>query len=134
MTVILTLSDGDGMLFNKRRQSRDRVLIENLMSLIGTKALYITAFSQKLFDSYSNVKIIDSPENLPEDAFFFVESLPLSPFCKKIEKMIIYRWNRSYPADLYLDTPPSKIGLKLTSTVDFEGHSHEKITREIYSS
>lgn len=132
MTVVLSLSEGDGMLFNKRRQSRDRVLIENLMSLIDDKILFITSFSEKLFESYSNVKIIDFPEEVPKEATFFIENLSLAPFKSKIEKMIIYRWNRRYPTDLYLDTPPNSIGLKLTSTMDFAGHSHEKITREIY--
>ena len=131
MTVVLSLSEGDGMLFNKRRQSRDRVLIENLMSLIDDKILFITSFSEKLFESYSNVKIIDSPEEVPKEATFFIENLSLAPFKNKIEKMIIYRWNRVYPSDEKFNCDLLR-DKKLVSSTDFKGNSHEKITEEIY--
>ena len=48
----------------------------------------------------------------------------------KITEIIVYRWNRDYPADLFLD-----IDLKdweLAETAEFAGNSHEKITREVY--
>ena len=33
MKLIVCLDDKNGMMFNKRRQSRDRVLIENVLEL-----------------------------------------------------------------------------------------------------
>lgn len=47
-----------------------------------------------------------------------------------IEGVILYRWNRDYPADLFLDFDASL--WKLRSTEDFAGSSHDKITEEIY--
>jgi len=48
----------------------------------------------------------------------------------RVEAVILYRWNRTYPADLRFDWTPSDFYLE--SAVEFPGNSHEKITREIY--
>ena len=132
MTVIVAISDGGGMLFNKRRQSRDRVLIDDLMSLSNGKTLYITEFSRKLFPVCEGVSIAEDVETLPKDALLFIENISLTGIADKITKMIIYKWNKKYPADLYLDVSPESLGLRLSSSVDFCGYSHDKITREIY--
>ncbi|MFR4122966.1 MAG: hypothetical protein ACLT0W_12285 [Clostridium sp.] len=44
--------------------------------------------------------------------------------------MILYKWNRVYPADQYFAMDLS--GWKLVETVEFPGSSHEKITEERY--
>ena len=49
-----------------------------------------------------------------------------------ISRLIIYNWNRRYPFDRQLDISPAKMGFKLVSVTEFEGSSHEKITKEIY--
>ena len=41
MKLIVCLDDNKGMMFNKRRQSRDRVLIENILELRKGEKLYI---------------------------------------------------------------------------------------------
>ena len=133
MTVTVCLCDKGGMLFNKRRQSRDSVLIKDFLSLNENEKIFISPFSEKLFLDFADLVTVS--ENPLADALggvLFAENLALSSVADKIDKMIVYRWNRSYPADFYLDTPPDKIGLKLLSSMDFEGSSHEKITREIW--
>ena len=132
MTVIVAISEGGGMLFNGRRQSRDRNLTEDVVNFVGQDSLYITKFSEKLFSDYGNVKVTDDPLSLPENAVFFAENFKISNVSKKITKMVIYKWNKKYPSDFYLDTSPSSLGLKLSSSVDFTGYSHDKITREVY--
>ena len=49
---------------------------------------------------------------------------------EKIEKIILYRWNRVYPADVHF--PIDFSGWKLVQAEEFAGSSHEKITEEIY--
>ena len=39
MTLIVCLDDNLGMMFNRRRQSRDRVLIAELMAHVGDRRL-----------------------------------------------------------------------------------------------
>ena len=47
MTVYLCLDDRGGLLFNKRRQSRDAVLLADMAAGLEGK-LYIDRFSEKL--------------------------------------------------------------------------------------
>ena len=48
------------------------------------------------------------------------------------EELLLYRWNRLYPADLTLNGTPVQWGYRLQDATDFAGTSHEKITRERY--
>jgi hypothetical protein len=122
------------MLFNNRRQSRDRVLIENVSKYVGDGVLFTNAFSSPLFDgsTISSIEVSDPLESAECDDFVFVENLSLKGVENKICEMVIYRWNRSYPADFFLDVLPRSIGLSLCESTEFRGSSHEKITREVY--
>jgi hypothetical protein len=134
MRVALCIDDKNGMLFNHRRQSRDRVLIADLLESVGEGRLYIGPFSQKLMESYGVETTVS--ENMlceaGESDLCFVEDMPLSDVAHRIDELIIYRWNRVYPADVYLDIDIEREGFRLTDTVEFEGSSHEKITKETY--
>ena len=48
----------------------------------------------------------------------------------QVDSVILYKWNRVYPADQYFAMDLS--GWKLVETVEFPGSSHEKITEERY--
>jgi hypothetical protein len=56
--------------------------------------------------------------------------MALLPVADRIEELVIYHWNRKYPADFKLDLPYKK--WKKQSKEEFAGFSHEKITKEIY--
>mgnify|MGYP003527575684 CR=1 FL=1 len=126
MKLIVCLDDKNGMMFNKRRQSRDRVLIENVLELCKGEKLYTNEYSSKLFPENS-VEVFDSIENVGNE-YCFAENFTVNE--ENIEEIIVYKWNRLYPADTYFNIDLA--GWNLTETVDFEGSSHEKITREIY--
>lgn len=132
MVVIICIDDQDGMLFNKRRQSRDVVLVEDIIKTVGDKRLLIDSFSENLFAAYDNVYIA---ENMLDEAingdFCFVENKDVSAYVGKIEKLIIYKWNRLYPSDFKFDETLLD-SFHMESTVDFKGNSHEKITKEVY--
>lgn len=126
MKLIVCLDDNNGMMFNKRRQSRDRVLIENVLEICKGEKLYTNDYSLPLFPENS-VEIFESIEEIG-NGYCFAENFTVNE--DDIEEIIVYKWNRVYPADVYFN-----IDLKnwsLTETVDFKGSSHEKITREIY--
>ena len=50
---------------------------------------------------------------------------------EKIEKVILFHWNRDYPADTYFTLDIS--GWTLEESEEIAGYSHEKITKEIYN-
>ena len=113
MQVIVCVDDNGGMMFNKRRQ------------------VYMSAYSAKLFSEDDRIVV---SENYLEEAsgedFCFVEKEPLKAFENEIKKLIIFKWNRVYPADQYLDIDPEK--MTKVQEEEFVGFSHEKITMEVY--
>lgn len=64
--------------------------------------------------------------------YCFVEDAPLAPFEKWIERIVIFRWNRTYPADRYFDLQLGSGQWHLVGTSEFAGHSHDLITMEVY--
>ena len=49
MTGIVCLDQEDGLLFNGRRQSRDRVVTEKILSITEGKPLWMSAYSRRIF-------------------------------------------------------------------------------------
>ena len=64
-----------------------------------------------------------------ENDLCFLEDENINLYKEKINELIIYKWNRKYPADFVFEMPE---GFVLTETAEFQGSSHEKITKEIY--
>ncbi len=134
MTVIVCISEGGGMLFNKRRQSRDALVILDIAKFVCEKTLFISDFSASLFESSTaSVIAVSNPlESADENDAVFIEDRELMPYVDKIQELVIYNWNRTYPADFLLDLKPEESGMTLVSEVEFAGKSHEKVTRLIW--
>lgn len=133
MILITCVDNNMGMLFNHRRQSQDRVLKERILKSASGKIIWMNHYSENQFKDFENYNI---DEHFLSKAacndICFVEDCSVAPFEQKIEKIILYKWNRDYPADFYFDIPLSEHGWKLISSEDFVGSSHDKITEEIY--
>lgn len=135
MIVIVCIDDNKGMMFNHRRQSRDIKVYEDIAAMVGENRLYMNEYSYKLFEGLSLESITVDSEFLQQaeiGEYCFVEDVNVLPFIEKIEKVILYWWNRHYPTDFYLDLPLD--GWILKETTEFEGNSHERIKKEIYIS
>jgi len=134
MKLIVCLDDNKGMMFNDRRQSRDRVLIDDVVCMAKGKRLYIAEYSKTLFEGIdANIVIDDGMLDVAEEGdLCFVENKSLCAYACRAEEIIIYRWNRSYPYDLAFDVDMKKEGFEIVSSEDIAGYSHDKITKEIY--
>ena len=132
MRVIVCLDDRLGMLFNHRRQSRDRMQIADMLSLVGEGRLLCDPYSRILFPAEGRQPIFSDAflEEAGAGDYCFVENRPLLPHLAKIEELIVYKWNRTYPRDMVLDIDPAT--LRLVESQELVGSSHEKITRERY--
>ncbi len=131
MKIILCLDDNNGMIFNNRRQSRDKTVVEDVISNLGNEKLLISPFSEKIFEEYSENTTVDEDflKNACDDNVCFVENHSLKDF-ENITGITVYRWNRVYPADFCCDVDFSKFSL--ISETEFKGNSHEKITKQIF--
>ena len=63
---------------------------------------------------------------------FFAEEVPSEELLEQTKRIVIYRWNRHYPADIRWEPDLAAMGFVLKETAEFPGTSHEKITREVY--
>lgn len=135
MNVIVCVDDNMGMVFNRRRQSQDHILRERILTLTEDSVLWMNAYSKKQFTGVSapQIRVNESFLELAGAGdFCFVENLPLFPYEDKIEALILYKWNRKYPADRRFDIPLAEHGWALGKCLDFPGSSHKKITEERY--
>ena len=129
MKIIICLDDNNGLMFNNRRQSRDSTIIDNIFEIIGSANLYINDFSADIFANRNVIKCNDFLEKCQKDDYCFVENADFEKHIDKINTIIIYRWNRSYPFDKKFNTD-FLTSFHLESSIDFAGTSHDKITRE----
>lgn len=135
MNIIICLDDNNGMMFNKRRQSQDKLLRASIKELIKNKTLFMNEYSYKLYKDIDNGNITVSENYLEEcekDDFCLVEDKLLDNYVEKINNIIIYKWNRNYPSDLHFDINLQNGQWELIKSEDFQGSSHEKITKEVY--
>lgn len=137
MKVIVAIDDKEGMMFNKRRQSRDKVLRERILKLTEGSALWMNEYSKTQFMEDGAIPghvCVEEAflQKVPEGAYCFVESDSLVSSKEQIEEMVIFRWNRRYPGDTFLDVKPQDLGFVCKSAEEFAGSSHEKITMEIW--
>ena len=141
MKLIVTLDDSRGMMFNHRRQSRDRTVCQDILELSKASRLLIAPYSQALFQDFdcTHVNVCENPlVEAGKDDYCFIEGRltdstvkdVMGNSDKKAEEIIIYKWNRKYPGDTFFDMDME--GYTCASSKDFSGSSHEKITREIY--
>lgn len=131
MTVYVCLDDRNGMLFNNRRQSRDVAVLADIQASIPGP-LTIDPFSEKLIQN-ARIPYVPAPEDPSPDAHFFLENRAAGEIVPLASEVVIYRWNRHYPADTRWDVELADYGFALRETSEFPGKSHEKITKEVYA-
>ena len=122
------------MAFNKRRQSSDRVIREDMLKMIADNALYVNSYTVKQFKEGSSRLIVDDSclDKAEMGDYVFIEDMQIGAYASDVEQIIVYRWKRKYPADLFFDVDLTSSEWTLLHSEEFEGHSHECIGKEIY--
>lgn len=131
MILAACVDDNLGMMFNNRRQSQDREVRRQLLEEAGERPLWMNAYSAKQFDGPEGIRIHEDflEEARPGD-WCFIENVSAEGREALIERIVLFKWNRVYPADRYFSL--SLEGWRLTERTDFKGYSHETITKEVY--
>ena len=134
MKLIVCVDDRYGMAFNGRRQSKDCVLRKQVLELVGKNLLWMNGYSARQFeDRTENMRVSDDYLQMAgQKDYCFVETEDVTPHIALADTVILYHWNRTYPADLYFCKQLLSEDWKLLSTRDFPGNSHEMITQEVY--
>lgn len=135
MIICIALDDNNGMIFNNRRQSKDKYLRNDILNICNGKKLWISEYTSQQFDEPLPDNIIvdgDFINKAEENDYCFVENPSVLKYVKQIDKLIIYKWNRVYPADTYFDIQLTEDEWTLLSAEEFKGYSHDKITKEVW--
>ena len=110
MNLIICVDNKNGIMFNGRRQSRDRAVCEDILDMTGEHLLYTSEYSFALFEKYADSRVIcsDSPAlSAGRGDYCFAEDM-----------------------DRYFDMDTELF--RLVSETEFKGSSHEKITKRMY--
>lgn len=147
MHLIYAIDKNNGMMFNHRRQSQDRVAIKDIVSLVAELkgTLWVSDYSAKLFENEdvktSNIEQLDLKKITQHDVVF-VENIPVN--IKEVINDVtecyfhFYRWDKVYPNDLTLDQSMSfdliefSNNCKLVEKYELTGYSHDVIDVEIW--
>lgn len=132
MILIACVDDNMGLAFNRRRQSKDRLLRARILEQVDGVPLWMSPYSARQFEEGAeNIRVDENfLARCAVQEYAFTELEAPGKVAPQVGKLILYRWNRSYPADLYFDLDLG--GYTLSAVHEFAGSSHEKITEEIY--
>lgn len=130
MKAIICIDQNKGMIFNHRRQAKDKALVEKVLEITKNSVLYMTEYSKRIFPFSENIRIIQKDFHRKSDGFWFIEEKieDISVF----EEIYIFNWNTIYPADIYFPYHLEQEGFSLASVEDFKGNSHDIITLSLY--
>jgi len=128
MTVIMCAGKNGAVMFNKRRCSKDRAVVADILATFPGQNICVSEYSAPLFDG-ATVKVIANADDLMDLDVVFLEDIPFSQIAEKCDTLIVYRWDKVYPGDVMLTVDG---GFNLGSAEELAGFSHERITKEVY--
>ena len=117
-TVIICLDKRDGLSFGGRRLSRDAEIFRDIEKDFGAVALS------------NDISLDFLPEAKDSPAVFCEVEIP-GGYLECCERVIIYRFDRTYPFDVAL--PEDFYNrFNMVEKTEFAGNSHDKIFKEIW--
>ena len=125
MILAFCIDDQGGLAFNHRRQSRDRALVADLLAAAGARPVFCLPYSAGLFDPGA-VTVVDAPGAVSADGILFLENADPAAYIPHAEELLLYRWNRLYPADLTLNGTPVQWGYRSARCHGLCGHLSRK--------
>ena len=102
MKIIACVDENLGLMFHHRRQSQDRIVRERIKTI--TKKLYMNQYSYQLYQDLFDEAIVDEKfmDIAKDNDYCLIENVSID--CKDIDEVILFYWNREYPADFYLNS------------------------------
>ena len=134
MILVVCLDDRNGMTFLKRRQSQDSVLRAHMLEMSRGTKLWMNGYSARQFDAITDHMRVNEAflDRAGAGEYCFAENVDVREACEKAEKLVIYRWNRHYPADVKFPLECLEGRMRMEAREEFPGSSHDTITWEVY--
>ena len=134
MKLIVCTDDRGGMMFFGKRPARDRFAIDDIIRDAADGRILIAPYSEKLFlEQGGNYLISSDPLGDARDGdTVFIEDRSARAYLEKIDSIVIYSWDLSYPFDKKFDIEPEKEGFELICESEFHGHAHKAVKKTVY--
>ena len=135
MILIACVDPDNGMSFYGRRQSRDREVIRRIFEDASGSRLWMADSSYPLFSGLDDGRIQTAEDFLCRAGageHCFAEQLEKLPNPARLECVVLYRWDKRYPADSRFPADLEARGWRRIRTEAFPGYSHKTIEKEIY--
>lgn len=132
MTLIFCVDDNFGLMFNKRRQSCDSAVLEDIKNCFADEKICISQYSEKLFsETEVHHTVCDNFANF--DGICFVEDKYNPDLLTMADEVILYHWGKAYPADVKFDIALLSADFTLAEQSILKGTSHNEIKKEVYT-
>lgn len=133
MILISCVDDRFGMSFNHRRLSRDKIVVDYILKMAEGHTLRMNEYSSSLFEGAAIKVDPDFMVHAGSNDICFVEDISVIPYESEVSTIVLFFWNRKYPYDLCFDIPLECNGWAIIDTEELIGHSHEKITKKVFT-
>lgn len=132
MILIFCVDDNFSLMFNKRRQSRDSAVLNDIKNSFAGEKIFISPYSEKLFSEAGvDYTVCDNFET--QDGICFVEDKYNPDLLTVADEIILYHWGKAYPADVKFDYQLLAADFALAESTVFKGTSHNEIKKERYT-
>lgn len=129
MNAIAVIDSCNGLAFNDRPQSRDRVLMERIARLTDDAPIQAEGHFARMLESYG-FQCLPYAQCLQPGEWVWLDHDPSAQEIEQIDKLIVARFRNIYPADMWFTLEPQKPEWKKMSRQIFAGSSHDKIILE----
>ncbi len=131
MKLIICIEKAGGMLFGKKRHSQDSILRKKILEMTEGSVLWVSEYTARQFENTESLSVDNDYLNRAEENdYCFIEDRGYD--IERANEIVLCKWNRSYPSDVFFNTDLKALGFKKKSTEDIAGSSHKKITIERY--
>ncbi len=148
MKLILCTDERLGYSFNHRRQSSDLEMRRDMVRRLGSAAdnIYVNIYTERsllrdgFFSEEEAIRRRKAPAKsgrkflekaIRNDGWAFVENVDLKGCWHSIDEILLYIWDKRYPAEYELPAGMLESFIMVGQT-QFSGHSHEVIRLEHY--
>lgn len=132
MVIVACIDKLGNITADANRQINDILFIKRLWETTNEALLFINDCSRKKFFYYPMMYIDDNFLDQAEaEDYCFVENTDITPYVDRIDKIILYKWNKTFSSELKFDVSILK-DYKIVSKESFLGSFHLRITEVIY--
>lgn len=132
MVIVACIDKSGNIALNTNGQLNHIIFLVRLKVVSNEALLYMNSNSNLQFGFYPMIMVDDDFLDIAEeDSYCFVEDTDITPYINRIDKIILYKWNKNFSSKFKFDTSILD-NFSIVSNKCFYGETFLKISEEIY--